>query len=65
MDRTRREVPEPPAREPPEITRVEAFSDGVLAIAVTLLVLDLHSEFDKGSFAHGIRRAIAVLGVST
>ncbi len=28
----------------PESARVEACSDGVLAIAVTLLVLDLHSD---------------------
>ena len=38
----------------PESTRVEAFSDGVLAIAVTLLVLDLHSDFERGAFAHGL-----------
>lgn len=36
----------------PESARVEAFSDGVLAIAVTLLVLDLRSDFDSGDFAH-------------
>lgn len=36
----------------PESARVEAFSDGVLAIAVTLLVLDLHSDLHPGEFAH-------------
>jgi uncharacterized membrane protein len=43
-----------PVRRWPESTRVEAFSDGVLAIAVTLLVLDLHSDFEAGAFAHAI-----------
>jgi uncharacterized membrane protein len=36
------------ARPLAESTRVEAFSDGVLAIAITLLVLDLHTEFEPG-----------------
>lgn len=32
--------------------RVEAFSDGVLAIAITLLVLDLHASTERGGVGH-------------
>ncbi len=35
--------------------RVEAFSDGVIAVAITLLALDLHvPPTDKGTLAHGL-----------
>ncbi len=60
MNRDQRETPltTPAATSPDsphrtsESARIEAFSDGVLAIAVTLLVLDLRSDFDPGNFAH-------------
>jgi len=41
-------VSTPPPRILAESNRVEAFSDGVLAIAITLLVLDLHTAGHPG-----------------
>jgi uncharacterized membrane protein len=38
-----------------ETNRLEAFSDGVLAVAITLLVLDLH---DPGAVPHGLTHAL-------
>lgn len=35
--------------------RLEAFSDGVLAVAITLLVLDLHLDPGQGSIPHQLR----------
>jgi uncharacterized membrane protein len=49
---------EPESRLPesrlPESSRVEAFSDGVFAIALTLLVLDLHAPATRGGFGHDL-----------
>jgi uncharacterized membrane protein len=42
------------ARPLAESSRVEAFSDGVLAIAITLLVLDLHTASEPGRVGHDI-----------
>lgn len=44
----------------PETTRVEAFSDGVLAIAITLLVLDLHAPEERGEFLRGLTDQLPV-----
>ncbi len=36
-------------------SRTEAFSDGVLAVVITLLVLDLHADSSKGDLARQLR----------
>jgi uncharacterized membrane protein len=49
--------PHPPAPRPlAESRRVEAFSDGVLAIVITLLVLDLRAPADRGAMLDELLR---------
>lgn len=47
-------APAEPSPSLAESSRVEAFSAGVLAIALTLLVLGLRSDASRGEFAHDL-----------
>ena len=47
-------IPDPGTGPLTESTRVEAFSDGVFAIAITLLVLDLKAPASRGAVLHDL-----------